>query len=100
ESTAEIGAATLLLQSLVERQQYYAGGDLPIPKSERAALVRDRTFTARLCFSAVERLISHLDASEIYLEHPIQRHFRDLSGMVQQIGVNWDRNMTNCAKAM
>lgn len=100
ESSAELGAATVLLESLVQRQQHYAKADLDIPKVERIALVRDRTFTARLCFNAVERLMSHLDATEIYLEHPIQRHFRDLSGMVQQIGVNWDRNMTNCAKAM
>lgn len=100
ESEAEIGAAICLLDSLVARQQSYARAGADIPHTERIALVRDRTFTARLCFNASERLITSLTAFPILTEHPIQRHFRDLAGMVQQIGVNWDRNMTDVVKAI
>jgi 3-hydroxy-9,10-secoandrosta-1,3,5(10)-triene-9,17-dione monooxygenase len=100
ESEAEIGAAACLLESLVERQQRYARTNANIPQAERIALVRDRTFTARLCFTASERLITSIGAEAVLTEHPIQRHFRDLAGMVQQIGVNWDRNMTDVVKAI
>lgn len=100
ESTAEIGAATELLQSLVRRQQLYASSGYEIPMAARIALVRDRTFTARLCFEAIERLVSHADHSAVLGDSLLYRQYRDLSAMVQQIGVNWDRNMTNCVKAM
>lgn len=100
ESEAEIGAAACLLESLVERQQSYARANADIPHAERIALVRDRTFTARLCFNAAERLVTSIGAQPVLTEHPIQRHFRDLAGMVQQIGVNWDRNMTDVVKAI
>jgi 3-hydroxy-9,10-secoandrosta-1,3,5(10)-triene-9,17-dione monooxygenase len=100
ESAAEIGAAQLLIQSLVDRQRHYGHNNLDVPQHERVALVRDRTFAARLCFSAAERIVSSLDARDVFAEGPIQRQFRDLCGMVQQIGVNWDRNMLSCARAM
>ncbi len=100
ESAAEIGAARLLVQSLVDRQRRYGRDNLEVPQQERIALVRDRTFATRLCFSAAERIVSSLDARDIFAEGPIQRQFRDLCGMVQQIGVNWDRNMLSCARAM
>ncbi|MBL8643380.1 MAG: acyl-CoA dehydrogenase family protein [Rhodospirillaceae bacterium] len=100
ESAAEISTAALIVESLIDRLRTYAGQNRDIPKDERITLVRDKTYTARLCFRAVERLVSGLDAASILGEAPIQRHYRDLSAMVQQIGVNWDRNMTNTAKAM
>jgi 3-hydroxy-9,10-secoandrosta-1,3,5(10)-triene-9,17-dione monooxygenase len=100
ESAAELGAASLMLDSLVARQHRYAKAGLEMPKPERIALIRDRTYAARLCFNAAERLVTSLDLETILDEAPVQRHFRDLAAMVQQIGVNWDRNMTNCVKAM
>jgi len=100
ESSAELGAAALILDSLVERQQRYAKAHLDMPKPERIALIRDRTYAARLCFNAAERLATSLDLTAVLDDAPVQRHFRDLAAMVQQIGVNWDRNMINCAKAM
>lgn len=100
ESAAELAAARLLVDSMIDRQRGFAKADTELPQAERIALVRDRTFAARLCFTAAERIVTSLDSSAIFEDGAIQRHFRDLCGMVQQIGVNWDRNMSSCAKAM
>ena len=99
EAEAEIGAAVCLMDSLLARQREFGRANRDVPHDERIALVRDRSFAARLCFAAAERLISSLDQSVLVAEHPIQRSFRDLCGMVQQIGVNWDRNITDVVKA-
>jgi alkylation response protein AidB-like acyl-CoA dehydrogenase len=99
ESAAEIGAAGQLVQSIIARQQFYASTSANVPHADRVALTRDRTFSARLCFNAVERLMTSLPQDLFFLDAPIQRHFRDLAAMVQQIGVNWDRNMISCVRA-
>jgi 3-hydroxy-9,10-secoandrosta-1,3,5(10)-triene-9,17-dione monooxygenase len=99
ESEAEVGAALCLMDSLVARLQDYGRNNIDVPHPERIGFVRDRTFAARLCFNAAERLVTSLDQSVVLSEHPIQRCFRDLGGMIQQIGVNWDRNMTDVIKA-
>src|SRR3546814_1069505 len=87
------------MDSLVARLQDYGRNNIDVPHPERIGFVRDRTFAARLCFNAAERLVTSLDQSVVLSEHPIQRCFRDLGGMIQQIGVNWDRNMTDVIKA-
>jgi len=99
ESDAEIGAAVCLLDSLVARLRDYGRDNIEVSAQQNIALIRDRTFAARLCFNAAERLVTSLDQSVILSEHPIQRCFRDLGGMIQQIGVNWDRNMADVGKA-
>lgn len=100
ESLAEVSTAALIVDSIIDRLRTHAGRNLDIAKADRINLVRDKTYAARLCFNAVERVVSGLEADSILNEAPLQRHFRDLSAMVQQIGVNWDRNMTNAAKAV
>lgn len=100
ESEAEMGAAICLLDSLIQRQRDAAATDADLDHDARIALVRDRVYSARLCINAAERLITSLDTHAVLGEHPIQRHFRDLCGMIQQIGVNWDRNMTDMVKSL
>lgn len=99
EALAEVSAASCLTDSIIARQQHYAKANLSIPKDQRIALLRDRTFAARLCFNAADRIVSHLDVGDILNEGYLQRQFRDLCAMLQQVGVNWDRNMANCGKA-
>ncbi len=98
ESSAEVHTAALLLESLIERQHAYATANQEFPMGERVALVRDRTYAARLCVNAVERLVTNLNCSEVFEDGVLQRYYRDMNAMVQQIGINWDRNMSNCAK--
>lgn len=99
EASAEIAAAEQLIEAMIRTQTKYGAVGQLIPKTERIALVRDRTYAARLCLNGATRLMAGLDASSVLSDAPIQRMFRDLSGMMQQIGVNWDRNMISCAKA-
>ncbi|MEZ6023790.1 MAG: acyl-CoA dehydrogenase family protein [Hyphomonadaceae bacterium] len=100
EAAAEIGAADRVTESLIQRQIAFGKAGQPIPKPERIAIVRDRTYVARLCLNAATRLMHHVDASAVLTDAPIQRYYRDLQGMMQQIGVNWDRNMLSAARAM
>lgn len=99
EAAAEIGAAERLIDNMIALQTQYGSVGQPLPKVERINLVRDRTFAARLCLNGANRLMAALDASSVREDAPIQRMYRDLTGMLQQIGVNWDRNMISCAKA-
>ena len=39
------------------------------------------------------RLVRQMGAIGISDENTVQRHFRDVSAMATQIGVNWDRHM-------
>lgn len=100
EASAEVSAAERIIETIVQRQLHYAKSGARIPKPERIAMVHDRTFAARLCYNSSARLVVSLKPLHLLKDAPIQRHFRDLSAMLQQIGVNWDRNMLNCAKAM
>ena len=100
EADAEISAARLLLDSLVDKQHTYGSSGKAFAMPDRLALIRDRTYAARLFHNAVDRLVRSLDCRTIFDEHPIHRHHRDLAGMVQQIGINWDRNMSNCGRKL
>ncbi len=100
EAAAEIGSAGRLADGLIERQLEAARSGAHVPKSIRIANVLERTYAARLCVNGAARLANSLDAASLAQDAPIQRYYRDLLGMVQQIGVNWDRNMINGAKAM
>jgi 3-hydroxy-9,10-secoandrosta-1,3,5(10)-triene-9,17-dione monooxygenase len=100
ESTAEVSTAACLLERLLERQNHYATQDLAAPAPDRLALLQDRTFMTRLCTRAIERLVNELDAENLFADHPLQRQFRDLAAMAQQVGVNWDRNMSSCGQKL
>ncbi|MEE8307616.1 MAG: hypothetical protein V3R81_10150, partial [Gammaproteobacteria bacterium] len=100
ESAAEVSTAACLLERILERQDHYATQDLAAPAPDRLALLQDRTFMTRLCTRAIERLINELDAENLFADHPLQRQFRDLAAMAQQIGVNWDRNMSACGQKL
>lgn len=100
ESAAEVSTAGHLLERLLERQNYYASRDLPATAPDRLALLQDRTFMTRLCTRAIQRLINELDVENLFADHPVQRQSRDLAAMAQQVGVNWDRNMSSCGQKL
>jgi 3-hydroxy-9,10-secoandrosta-1,3,5(10)-triene-9,17-dione monooxygenase len=98
EAAAEISTAACLLEDLLARQARIVLGDGTISLPDRVALLRDRTYSSRLCVRAVERLVRALDADSAFEDHPVQRQYRDLAAMSQQIGINWDRNMASCGQ--
>ncbi len=99
EASAEIGAAKSLTDSVVQRQIAEGTSGQPIGKEAQISILRDRTYAAHLCMKGANRIVKNLGMRSVLTDDAIQRHHRDLCAMMQQIGVNWDRNMLNCAKA-
>ncbi|MXW74286.1 MAG: hypothetical protein F4X96_07685 [Gammaproteobacteria bacterium] len=98
ETDAEVRAAGQLLDNVLETQAHYATRMLPVPMEHRVAFVRDRAFACRLSLRAVDRMAGQADLQQSLSDAPLQRYHRDIHAMCQQIGINWDRNMTNVAR--
>ncbi|MCB2108481.1 MAG: acyl-CoA dehydrogenase family protein [Rhodobacteraceae bacterium] len=56
---------------------------------------RERTYIGRLCFNAVHRLVKQMGAVGIFDTNPVQRFYRDLNVMQNQLALNWDIHMLN-----
>ena len=98
ETDAEVRAAGQLLDNVLKTQAHYATRMLPVPMEDRVAFVRDRAFACRLSLRAVDRMAGQADLQQSLSDAPLQRYHRDIHAMCQQIGINWDRNMTNVAR--
>lgn len=92
ESAAEIGGAGLIVDRMIEVLHERGVADSTLTPKERVESMRDRAFVARRCVDAVHRLVRQMGATGLSDNNPVQRHFRDLSAMAAQIGLNWDRN--------
>lgn len=98
EIDAEVKAAGQLLDNVLRIQNHYATRMLPAPMKHRVAFVRDRAYAGRLSLRAVDRMAQQMSIEQSLADTPIQRYHRDIYAMCQQIGINWDRNMTNVAR--
>lgn len=94
ESSGEIKAARLLLEASNNLLHSRGSARQTLAPGELVEQARDRTLIAKLCVSAVTRLVNQMGALGIFDENPVQRHFRDVNAMATQIAVNYDRNMT------
>ena len=94
ESAGEIKAASLLLDASNTLLHERGAARKTLSPGELVEQGRDRTMIAKLCVSAVTRLVNQMGALGIFDENPVQRHFRDVNAMATQIAVNFDRNMT------
>jgi len=93
ESASEINCASLLFESIVETMHTAGLERRPLTPAELIVINRDRVYLTRLCMNAVQRLVKQMGAIGIYNTNPVQRHWRDISVMGSQMGVNWDLNM-------
>jgi 3-hydroxy-9,10-secoandrosta-1,3,5(10)-triene-9,17-dione monooxygenase len=93
ESAAEINAATLLADRILTTFRERGREGKVLTPRERVESMRDRAYLTRLCVDAVHRLVRQMGARGLSDDNPVQRHFRDLSAMAAQIGLNWDRNL-------
>ena len=59
---------------------------------------RERTYIARLCHNLVHRLVRQMGAVGIYDANPVQRFYRDLNVMQNQVALNWDVHMMNSGR--
>lgn len=90
EASANIHAARRILEAdCADIMAMAADGGLP-DAERKARLRRDVAFSARLAAGAVNLLFEASGGSVLYLEHPVQRAFRDVHAAVSHIALNWD----------
>jgi alkylation response protein AidB-like acyl-CoA dehydrogenase len=92
ESAAEIHAARVIIDKMVDLLDRRGATDTGLTSRERVETMRDRAFATRICVNAVHRLVRQMGATGLADDNPVQRHFRDISAAQGQIGLNWDRN--------
>jgi len=100
ESAGELKAALMLIEEHIRVLRRAGNSGQGLPGAQRLEVNRDRAFAARLCLTATERLIQQLGAMSLQDSNPVQRHWRDVSAMSTQIGINWDRNLLPYAKLL
>lgn len=90
EAAAEIDAArALILADCREAMACVERGE-PLPVSQRIRIRRDQGFAAKLLMAAVDRLFTTAGGRGIYLDHYMQRAFRDVHAAGAHLGLSWD----------
>ncbi len=92
ESAAEVDAAALVVERLVSQHRECAEDGKGLSTDQRIRSMRDRAWVTLRCVDAVHRLVRQMGAGGLSVYNPVQRHFRDITAMAAQIGLNWDRN--------
>ncbi|MFL2771171.1 MAG: acyl-CoA dehydrogenase family protein [Rhodospirillaceae bacterium] len=100
ESAAELDCAGMLFDKITNTLHTAGLKRHVLTDQENAEINRDRVYMTRLCYNSVQRLVTQMGATAIFDTNPVQRHWRDLSVMASQVGVNWDINMAAYGKYM
>ncbi|MFL7963549.1 hypothetical protein ACEI36_15080 [Pseudomonas kielensis] len=96
-SAAQLSAATALYTTLVSMLHESGLARRPLSMDELLRLKRDRSYVARLCLQAIQRLVKHAGASSMTRDNSLHRHWRDLQAMVAHRDVHWDSAMLGYA---
>jgi alkylation response protein AidB-like acyl-CoA dehydrogenase len=90
EAAAEIDAArALILGDCREAMAAVERGE-PLGKDLRIRIRRNQAFATRLLVAAVDRLFVVAGGRGIYLDHAMQRAFRDVHAAAAHLGLSWD----------
>ena len=90
EAAACIDAAKVLMQrDLAEAYAAAARGEA-ISMDVRLRNRRDQAFCARLAVQAIDALVVTGGGQGLYLDHPLQRFWRDAHAATSHISLNWD----------
>jgi alkylation response protein AidB-like acyl-CoA dehydrogenase len=90
EAAAEIDAArALILGDCREAMATVERGE-PLSKDLRIRIRRNQAFATRLLVAAVDRLFVVAGGRGIYLDHAMQRAFRDVHAAAAHLGLSWD----------
>jgi alkylation response protein AidB-like acyl-CoA dehydrogenase len=90
EAAACIDAARLLLfRDLAEAYDTAARGE-PIDLDMRLRNRRDQAFCVRLSVQAIDALFLAAGGQGLFLDHPLQRFWRDAHAAASHISLNWD----------
>ncbi|WP_417694818.1 hypothetical protein [Pseudomonas sp.] len=96
-SAAQLSAAAALYTTLVCMLHESGLAGRPLSTDELLSLKRDRSYVARLCLQAIQRLVEHSGASSMTRANALHRHWRDLQAMVVHRDVHWDSAMQGFA---
>jgi alkylation response protein AidB-like acyl-CoA dehydrogenase len=90
EASACIDAARLMMfRDLAEAAALAARGE-PIGIDTRLRNRRDQAFCVRLLIQAIDALFLAAGGQGLFLDHPLQRFWRDAHAAASHISLNWD----------
>jgi resorcinol 4-hydroxylase (FADH2) len=90
EASACIDAARLLLlRDLADAAALAVRGE-PVGIDVRLRNRRDQAFCARLAIQAIDALFLAAGGQGLFLDHPLQRFWRDAHAAASHISLNWD----------
>jgi resorcinol 4-hydroxylase (FADH2) len=90
EASACIDAARLMIfRDLAEAYAMAAGG-AAVSLDVRLRNRRDQAFAARLAVQAIDALFLAAGGQGLFLDHPLQRFWRDAHAATSHISMNWD----------
>jgi alkylation response protein AidB-like acyl-CoA dehydrogenase len=90
EASACIDAARLMMfRDLAEAAALAERGD-PVSMDVRLRNRRDQAFCVRLLIQAIDALFLAAGGQGLFLEHPLQRFWRDAHAAASHISLNWD----------
>ena len=90
EAAVEVDAARSLHRRTIDEMLGKAERDEPFPSVDRARFKRDKTYVAKLCVQAVNRLFDGSGGGSIYESASLQRFHRDVHAASHHQGINWD----------
>jgi alkylation response protein AidB-like acyl-CoA dehydrogenase len=90
EAAAEIDAARALILSDCREAMATVERGEPLTVEQRIRLRRNQGFTTKLLVSAIDRLFAAGGGRAIYLDHFLQRAFRDIHAAASHLGLSWD----------
>lgn len=90
EAAVEVDAARELHRRTIREMLDKAARDETFPALERARYKRNKTFAAKLCVQAVNRLFEGSGGSAIYESQALQRFHRDINAASHHQGISWD----------
>jgi resorcinol 4-hydroxylase (FADH2) len=90
EASACIDAARLMIfRDLAEAHDMAARGEA-VSLDVRLRNRRDQAFSARLAVQAIDALFLAAGGQGLFLDHPLQRFWRDAHAATSHISMNWD----------
>jgi len=90
EASAEVDAARVLQRSTIQEMLDRAERGERFTDMDRGRYGRNKTYAARMCAQAVNRLFEASGGHALFTSEPIQRFHRDANAASHQAGLSWD----------
>jgi 3-hydroxy-9,10-secoandrosta-1,3,5(10)-triene-9,17-dione monooxygenase len=99
EASANAEAARRLLVANSDEIMQLAARSAAPSVREKARLRRDGAFATRLAVQSVDLMFTAMGGGALFLNHPLQRAFRDIHAAAAHIALNWVRAAQYYGKA-